>query len=644
MNSIDRHYMFNLKPHHHETLASYTSRLLAANFEQQNHLRHLIRLVSANNPFATPEEAWITVIEGKTGRDVRYLDASKHRGVLHADGTSCRECGRHMETRTACTRCTRGTTVTQHPHFDGNVCRKHNRWVGPTTRAPQQVTVPTEVVQADNRLRKLQRQGRADAPLYFALRNLLAPLEPELTWTAAEVAIYPRLVAIAGIITDTQFGQRFFDPARTFADAYDHLTASVRPVIGDREDIVGALWLYFRATFLSIRESVETGTLYAPTIVHEFPLRPSVLSAFSAPTSPRQPFADYLDVEGRASRATLGRDKLIAPVPPLTSGSALRYPAVPTICEMGHRGSHRVGLPTLRSVGEPGVCRVCNHDDLLAGFNDLATTHPDLASEFSNKNHPLTASTVFAGTHKMLWWNCPLGHEFEATGSNRSSANSGCPVCLHRVIIPGVNDIPTEYPHLVDEFHPTKNINHRLEYLAPGNNEVLWWKCRNGHAFRATLGKRTRGSTCHFCERRSTNRRTIAAARPDLAAEWHPSNYPLTAEDVTIGSNRNIAWLCPKGHTYTQRPERRNAGYGCAICSARKLERGVNDALTRYPDICSEWHPTKNCFKEPSDIVPGTALHWWLCKSASHVTQQSVPHRVLSGGCTECPRDQRAAA
>jgi hypothetical protein len=66
--------------------------------------------------------------------------------------------------------------------------------------------------------------------------------------------------------------------------------------------------------------------------------------------------------------------------------------------------------------------------------NNLSVTHPELAKEFHPiLNEPLTTKTVLAGTHKKLWWKCPVcEHEWKTRGSNRVNRGSGCPPCGRR--------------------------------------------------------------------------------------------------------------------------------------------------------------------------------------------------------------------
>ena len=49
------------------------------------------------------------------------------------------------------------------------------------------------------------------------------------------------------------------------------------------------------------------------------------------------------------------------------------------------------------------------------GFNDLQTTHPEIASEWSEKNLSLKPDEVNAKSRKNVWWKCrKCGNEWKS--------------------------------------------------------------------------------------------------------------------------------------------------------------------------------------------------------------------------------------
>lgn len=148
---------------------------------------------------------------------------------------------------------------------------------------------------------------------------------------------------------------------------------------------------------------------------------------------------------------------------------------------------------------------------MSAGFNDLATTHPELTTEWHPvKNGELTPQMVIAGSGKKVWWLGPCGHEWEAAINNRANG-AQCPYCTGRMVLLGFNDLSTTNPELVDEWHPTKNGSLMPQQVTAGSNRRVWWKCEVGHEWITMVADRSRGSACPTCarEKRKGRRRVI---------------------------------------------------------------------------------------------------------------------------------------
>lgn len=78
-------------------------------------------------------------------------------------------------------------------------------------------------------------------------------------------------------------------------------------------------------------------------------------------------------------------------------------------------------------------CPYCSNKKVLVGYNDLATTRPDIASEWHPvKNEDLLPTQFTYGSEKKVWWLCSkCGNEWETTINNRTNRyfSTGCPKC-----------------------------------------------------------------------------------------------------------------------------------------------------------------------------------------------------------------------
>lgn len=176
------------------------------------------------------------------------------------------------------------------------------------------------------------------------------------------------------------------------------------------------------------------------------------------------------------------------------------------LCEKhGHSWRARIDHRTTAGTG----CPVCSGHRVMAGFNDLTTTHPHLAEQWHPTKNTVTATTIGFGSTKKAWWLCPLGHEWIDTPNSRSNQQTGCVFCSgHRVLV-GFNDLATLRPEIASQWHPNRNSLTPVE-VTLGANKYAWWQCNEGHEWRTMVSKRTGGTGCPTCKLAQTSRREQA--------------------------------------------------------------------------------------------------------------------------------------
>ena len=107
----------------------------------------------------------------------------------------------------------------------------------------------------------------------------------------------------------------------------------------------------------------------------------------------------------------------------------------------------------------------------------LAAVRPELTSEWSERNLPLTPDSVTHGSNKIVWWNGKCGHEWRASIKNRVISGSGCPYCSHNAILEGYNDLASQKPELAAEWS-AKNAPLLPTQVTVFANRKAWWKCK----------------------------------------------------------------------------------------------------------------------------------------------------------------------
>ena len=196
-------------------------------------------------------------------------------------------------------------------------------------------------------------------------------------------------------------------------------------------------------------------------------------------------------------------------------------------------------------------------------------------------------------------------------------------------------------PELAAELHPIKNGTLNAETIPCYSNKKVWWLGKCGHEWKATVGSRTSGRMCPYCTNRYVlkGENDFATTDPELASEWHPiKNGNLYPSDVTRGYDKKVWWLGKCGHeweavVYSRTAER---GRGCPYCARRSVLPGFNDLKSCYPEIAAEWHPSKNGYLSPDQILPqSNKKYWWLGK-CGHEWDAPASNRVNGRGCPIC--------
>lgn len=192
-------------------------------------------------------------------------------------------------------------------------------------------------------------------------------------------------------------------------------------------------------------------------------------------------------------------------------------------------------------------CPICGNRQVLVGYNDLATICPTVAVEWHpDKNKPLAPSSVVFSSSKKVWWLCSFGHEWQAKIIDRIKENgTGCPYCSGRRAIPGVNDLVTLRPDMLEEWNYTRNTNISPSDISPGSGLSVWWVCKKGHEWKASINNRTKekATGCPKCRQQyhtSFPEKAIAfylkRVFPDTLENYHPDTFRGKELDIFIPS------------------------------------------------------------------------------------------------------------
>jgi hypothetical protein len=159
-------------------------------------------------------------------------------------------------------------------------------------------------------------------------------------------------------------------------------------------------------------------------------------------------------------------------------------------CDLGHVWESRV----LGIVKSSEGCPICSNHQVLPGFNDLASTHPDLA----NQAFEWDPTTLTFGSGKKVKWKCDLGHVWEMRITSRTSQLQNCPYCGNQTVLPGFNDLATKFPELAEQA-----VGWDTTSVTPGSNVKQLWRCGFGHEWKTSPKSRTSSSKtgCPTCSK-----------------------------------------------------------------------------------------------------------------------------------------------
>jgi Probable Zinc-ribbon domain len=264
-------------------------------------------------------------------------------------------------------------------------------------------------------------------------------------------------------------------------------------------------------------------------------------------------------------------------------------------------------------------CPYCANRKILPGYNDLLTTHPEIAHQANGWD----TSTVSAGSGKKFEWKCPSGHIWVATVLSRKQGK-GCPICSGHRVMAGANDLVSTHPAIASEafgWDATK--------YSAGSNYEMSWKCPKGHLYEAVIYNRVIGFNCPICSNRKylKGQNDLKTLFPGLAAEA----YGWDASTFMPNSHETKKWRCSKGHVWEDAIVDRADGSGCHVCNGRKILLGINDLLTLEPNIALEaagWDATKY-------TVSSNAIKLWRCK-LGHTWKSTIYNRTKGLGCPYC--------
>lgn len=290
-------------------------------------------------------------------------------------------------------------------------------------------------------------------------------------------------------------------------------------------------------------------------------------------------------------------------------------------------------------------CPICKNKKIV-NSNCLAVVAPDLALEWHpSKNGKLTPYNVGASSGKKVWWQCSKNseHQWQTSLYHRRKKGTGCPFCTNPSSGPELR-ILSELSAIFEKVqHRVKINSHEVDIYLPDYSIGIEY---DGEYWHRNKQKQDRAKTLAL-----SPTLMLIRVREKKLAKISETDILLPKSDLSISDIKKIL-LQIKASTEIQvltEQNRINAylkqRHWLAPDIHRKLlaERDqieFEDSISfLFPEVATEWHPTKNAPLNPAFFTPGSSKKvWWKCpKGPEHEWFGSIQNRTgRRGGCPVC--------
>ena len=310
----------------------------------------------------------------------------------------------------------------------------------------------------------------------------------------------------------------------------------------------------------------------------------------------------------------------------------------------GHKWVQRIGAFTLMfqrmDAGlRESVCPACEGNVLIAGKNDLRTTHPDLATYWDPSNE-LKMDAVSKGSAKVVSWLCDQGHRWKSKVKDQVVRGSICMKCKDKPESKGRTLLKDAHPEIFSEALSVVGSDKKIDTLTRGSSLTVQWQCPKDHIYEARVSNRTLlGRNCPYCAGRYSipGENDIATTHPEVIKFWDYEMNTMKPEEVQKTYSKPLHWICEKNHRWTSIPMNltQRKQY-CPYCSGKKIIPGETDFASVYPEKLYLWNYSKNSVS-PHEVSSKNRMNiHWVCP-LKHEWEAAIYTIAITTNSTGCP-------
>lgn len=304
------------------------------------------------------------------------------------------------------------------------------------------------------------------------------------------------------------------------------------------------------------------------------------------------------------------------------------------ICKDGHKFQ-------MEASRIPNDSNYCIYDSptsskVYKGYNDFKTKYPEKSKLWAydlNKNLKggPNPEDYTSKSNKVVWWRDPehYDHIWKSSINNMAAHAGKCPVCMNKVVIPGVNDLFTARPDLKDRWSQSNNDDPST--LPTTSAKMETWKCDKGHTFNKKVHEIVYDGSCPECNKNES----FGDKRPYLACNWDYKRNKDMPEDVSIHLTASRWFICPVCHSSFSHAINTMKWSECPKCHRHTVQNGQSLRKV-YPARAKQWDHNKNGDLTPDKVkFNSSQLYWWICNKCGHSYQSDIANNKACPYCKQ---------
>ena len=176
-------------------------------------------------------------------------------------------------------------------------------------------------------------------------------------------------------------------------------------------------------------------------------------------------------------------------------------------------------------------------------------------------------SDEYNGAHTKLLFQCPEGHQYEATWNNFNNTGNRCPICMgrYRTLDEVIDYITNNAPGYIC-----------LNGVYENSSTPLVLRCDKGHIYKADWSHFVHGRRCPVCS---------GQTQPSIlfVKKFAMKNKYWCMSDTYVNNSTKLKFRCPNGHIFeTTWASFYNWGTRCRICMYKSR-------ITRDEEFITDW-------------------------------------------------------